>query len=216
MIPIHPQAGSEHPDEIDWTTPQDILPFTGPVARMPPALSALVEDGTLAQVRVRPDAVTTRLGEGRRWRVEGPRVRAALHAALMDLDAWAPADGPAGPDGKRGPGGSAAGGQEWELPPSGVEQTTDERLRVATEALLRGPAGDLARSHGGRIELVRVHDGVVEVRMHGACHGCPLARSTLTGQLETRLRPGHPQLREVRPVAGGSSARTFFERLRRG
>lgn len=63
--------------------------------------------------------------------------------------------------------------------------------------MLDGPVGDLARSHGGHIELVDVRDGTVTVNLAGACHGCPAARTTLRQGLEDRLRRSHPQLRTV-------------------
>ncbi|MEU3983781.1 NifU family protein [Streptomyces sp. NPDC026672] len=60
--------------------------------------------------------------------------------------------------------------------------------------------GDLARSHGGTIELVDVCDGVVSVRLRGACHGCPAAWFTLHQRLERLLRRCHPGPLEVRNV----------------
>ena len=38
----------------------------------------------------------------------------------------------------------------------------------------------LLQGDGGDIELVSVEDGVVRVRLRGACAGCPMATSTLT------------------------------------
>jgi ferrous iron transport protein B len=70
-------------------------------------------------------------------------------------------------------------------------------LRRAAHGLLDGPVGDLARSHGGHIELADVSAGVVEVRLHGACHGCPAARLTLRHRLEQQLRRQYPDVREV-------------------
>ncbi|MFK4144872.1 NifU family protein [Streptomyces sp. NPDC004065] len=80
--------------------------------------------------------------------------------------------------------------------------TDDALLHAAAQEVLAGPAGDFARSHGGSIELVGVRDGVVTVRLGGACHGCPASWFTLHQRLERRLRRLHPGLREVRATGG--------------
>lgn len=46
----------------------------------------------------------------------------------------------------------------------------------------------LAASHGGDIEVERIDDGVVEVRLAGTCDGCPSAAATLTHGVEAALR----------------------------
>ncbi|MBI4127971.1 MAG: NifU family protein [Parcubacteria group bacterium] len=57
--------------------------------------------------------------------------------------------------------------------------------RQVTEALdhLR-PA---VEAHGGSIELLGVHRGVVRVRLTGACEGCPLQSLTLHAGIEAYL-----------------------------
>ena len=53
-------------------------------------------------------------------------------------------------------------------------------------------------SHGGSVELVEVTaDGVVKVRLQGACAGCPGARATLRGVVEQSLKAKLPQVKEV-------------------
>lgn len=79
----------------------------------------------------------------------------------------------------------------------------DERARA--EAALES-VRPLARSHGGEIELVDVEEGVVSVRLHGACHGCPSSTATLRGGIERMLAdklPGFVRLE----VVGGSQGR---------
>ncbi len=46
----------------------------------------------------------------------------------------------------------------------------------------------LAASHGGAIEVLRINDGVVEVRLDGTCNGCPSSSATLTHGVEAALR----------------------------
>jgi Fe-S cluster biogenesis protein NfuA len=50
---------------------------------------------------------------------------------------------------------------------------------------------------GGDVELVGVEDGVVQVRLLGACGGCPMATMTLVGFVEERLKQRVPQIRQV-------------------
>ncbi len=51
---------------------------------------------------------------------------------------------------------------------------------------------------GGDLELVEVcDDGVVKVRMHGACVGCPSASMTLKMGIERAVKENVPQITEV-------------------
>ncbi len=51
---------------------------------------------------------------------------------------------------------------------------------------------------GGDLELVEVcDDGVVKVRMHGACVGCPSASITLKMGIERTVKESVPQVTEV-------------------
>ena len=56
----------------------------------------------------------------------------------------------------------------------------------------------MVQSDGGDIELVDVdEDGVVRVRLHGACIGCPSATMTLTMGIERTLRDQIPEVTRV-------------------
>lgn len=56
----------------------------------------------------------------------------------------------------------------------------------------------LIQSDGGDIELVEVDDqGVVQVRLHGACVGCPSSTLTLKLGIERNLREQVPEVNEV-------------------
>ncbi|NLZ44566.1 MAG: NifU family protein [Clostridia bacterium] len=57
------------------------------------------------------------------------------------------------------------------------------------------------RADGGDVELVDVtEDGVVKVRLKGACHGCPMAMLTLKNGIERRLRQEIPDIKSVEAV----------------
>jgi len=50
---------------------------------------------------------------------------------------------------------------------------------------------------GGDVELVDVSDGVVTLRLTGACNGCPMAVVTLRDGIERVLREQVPEVKEV-------------------
>ncbi len=58
------------------------------------------------------------------------------------------------------------------------------------------------QSHGGDVELVDVseEDGVVSVRLTGACVGCPMATMTLKAGIERALKERIPEVTEVEAV----------------
>jgi Fe-S cluster biogenesis protein NfuA len=50
---------------------------------------------------------------------------------------------------------------------------------------------------GGNIELVDVIDGVVTVRLMGACHGCPSSTMTLQYGIEQALKEYVPEVERL-------------------
>jgi len=50
---------------------------------------------------------------------------------------------------------------------------------------------------GGNVELVEVKDGVVKVRLTGACGGCPMSQMTLKMGIERVLKQEIPEIQEV-------------------
>jgi len=53
---------------------------------------------------------------------------------------------------------------------------------------------------GGDVELVEAKDGVVTVRLTGACGGCPMAQMTLKNGIEARLKEAIPEVEKVEPA----------------
>lgn len=53
------------------------------------------------------------------------------------------------------------------------------------------------QADGGDVELVGVNDGVVTVRLTGACGGCPMAMITLKQGIEQRLKELIPEVKSV-------------------
>jgi Fe-S cluster biogenesis protein NfuA len=50
---------------------------------------------------------------------------------------------------------------------------------------------------GGNVELVNVTDGVVKVKLTGACGGCAMATLTLKMGIERILKQEIPEIKEV-------------------
>lgn len=53
---------------------------------------------------------------------------------------------------------------------------------------------------GGDIELVEIKDGVVKVRLKGACAGCPMSQVTLANFVERELKGMVPEVKKVEAV----------------
>jgi Fe-S cluster biogenesis protein NfuA len=57
------------------------------------------------------------------------------------------------------------------------------------------------QADGGDVELVDVtRDGVVKVRLVGACAGCPMSTMTLAFGIERELKKYVPSVKRVEPV----------------
>jgi Fe-S cluster biogenesis protein NfuA len=120
----------------------------------------MLDGGVIDEIEVRTGDLLITLRAGNNWRELGDDVREALSDALLDRAGWR------------------------------VDVAPDDTTGLAAIAaeLLTGPIGALAESHGGSIELVSVEDDNVNVRLSGACRGCPAAASTLHDKLQRELR----------------------------
>jgi len=52
-------------------------------------------------------------------------------------------------------------------------------------------------SDGGNVELINVNDGRVELKLTGACAGCPMSTLTLKMGIERILKQEIPEIKEV-------------------
>lgn len=59
----------------------------------------------------------------------------------------------------------------------------------------------MLQADGGDIELVGFKDGVVSVKLKGACHGCPMAAQTLKNGVEAMLKERVKGVKKVVNVA---------------
>jgi Fe-S cluster biogenesis protein NfuA len=59
----------------------------------------------------------------------------------------------------------------------------------------------MLKADGGDVELVEVEeDGVVKVRLVGACAGCPMSQMTLKNGIERMLKKDIPEVKSVESV----------------
>ena len=68
--------------------------------------------------------------------------------------------------------------------------STEERLRALIEQI----SAYVEHFHGGSVEMVAFDGKVVQVRLGGACLGCPLLPSTLHGWVAGTVRQFFPDL----------------------
>mgnify|MGYP001766564457 FL=1 len=53
------------------------------------------------------------------------------------------------------------------------------------------------QADGGDVELIDVKNGVVKVRLQGACSGCPMATMTLKQGITKVIKEAVPEIKEV-------------------
>lgn len=77
--------------------------------------------------------------------------------------------------------------------PKGVEmkEKVEQALNKIRPAL---------QADGGDVQLVDVENGIVKVRLTGACGGCPMSQMTLKMGIERHLRKEIPEVKSVESV----------------
>ena len=73
-----------------------------------------------------------------------------------------------------------------------MEDTIKDRVEKALEELR-----PQLQAEGGDIELLGVDQGVVKVRLKGACAGCPMSTMTLKMGVEQHLKKKIPEIVKV-------------------
>ena len=69
-------------------------------------------------------------------------------------------------------------------------------MKEKVEAAI-GKLRPMLQRDGGDIELVDVVDGVVKVKLTGACGSCPMSMMTLKMGVESALKKEIPEVKEV-------------------
>lgn len=78
----------------------------------------------------------------------------------------------------------------------------DSQTVLQIRELLDTRVRPMVAMDGGDIQFYSFEDGIVYLRMHGACSGCPSSTATLKMGIENMLRHYIPEVKEVRPVSG--------------
>lgn len=73
--------------------------------------------------------------------------------------------------------------------------TLKEKIEQALAKVRPGLQAD-----GGDVQLVDVADGVVKVKLKGACGGCPMAQMTLKNAIERVIKSEVPEVKRVESV----------------
>jgi len=69
-------------------------------------------------------------------------------------------------------------------------------MRDKVEEILKRIRPNL-QADGGDVEIVDVSDGIVSVKLTGACSGCPMSTMTLKNGIERLLKEELPEIKEV-------------------
>ena len=69
-------------------------------------------------------------------------------------------------------------------------------MKDKVETVLAQVRPDL-QADGGDVELVDVNEGIVRLKLKGACAGCPMATMTLRHGIERILKEQIPEVKEV-------------------
>jgi Fe-S cluster biogenesis protein NfuA len=70
------------------------------------------------------------------------------------------------------------------------EATAEERMQALVDRL----SAYIEQYHGGSVEMINFDGKVVQVKLGGACLGCPLLPSTLHGWVEGTIRQFFPEV----------------------
>jgi len=72
-------------------------------------------------------------------------------------------------------------------------------MKEKIETALAGIRPSL-QADGGDVELVDVENGIVRVRLTGACGGCPMSQMTLKQGIEIHIKKEVPEILSVEAV----------------
>lgn len=84
------------------------------------------------------------------------------------------------------------------MPETKPDEGNDLRAKVLAVLAKVRPG---LKMDGGDVELVDIgDDGTVQLRLQGACSGCPMAVMTLYGWIEKELKANIPEVKSVKAV----------------
>ena len=172
-VRLHAESTAD-PRVVRWVVPAECVRSVGRVicddadADVPAAVLQALATGDLTRVCLTATSMECEIADPSRWLHLAPLINEALFTYLTS--------------------GHVLACQR--------SDADDAALANAVAELVAGDVTDYATSHGGTISLVDVRNGVVTLRLSGACRGCPAAQSTITAGIAAKLNPNLP------PVAG--------------
>jgi Fe-S cluster biogenesis protein NfuA len=78
------------------------------------------------------------------------------------------------------------------MPINSKERAMEERIKKVLEMVRPALQAD-----GGDVEFIDFNDGIVTVRLQGACGSCPMSTMTLKHGIEARMREEIPEVKSV-------------------
>jgi Fe-S cluster biogenesis protein NfuA len=82
-----------------------------------------------------------------------------------------------------------------------ISNKEEKGMREKVEEVL-GKVRPMLQRDGGDVELVDVQDdGIVKVRLTGACSGCPMSTMTLKNAIEETIKNEVPGIKSVEQVS---------------
>jgi Fe-S cluster biogenesis protein NfuA len=79
--------------------------------------------------------------------------------------------------------------------------TDVERMR----ALIQTLSAYIEQYHGGSVDMVSFDGDTLQVKLGGACYGCPLSPTTLHGWVEGSVRQFFPDIKRVEAIEPADS-----------
>lgn len=92
-------------------------------------------------------------------------------------------------------------GQPAMIEDAAEEKFVDDEISGQIRELITTRVRPAVRMDGGDISFERFEDGIVFLRLRGACAGCPSSTVTLKQGIENMLKHYVPEVMEVRSVA---------------
>jgi Fe-S cluster biogenesis protein NfuA len=74
----------------------------------------------------------------------------------------------------------------------------DITIKEEINNVLKKEVEPLVAQDGGGVEFVDFKNGVVTVKLEGACSGCPMSEMTLKGMIEKILKEKISEVKEVK------------------
>jgi Fe-S cluster biogenesis protein NfuA len=172
-----------NPESVKWVLGRAIVPDGGCAtfgpevdAGISPLAAILLAVEGVERILLGSDFVTITKSSEVAWSELAGPVPAAIRA-------WAVSDEP-------------ALGPAW-APPEAIE---DDAVVARIRRILDLEIAPYVAQDGGEIALEGFYDGVVRVRLRGACEGCPSSTITLKMGIEARLREEIPEVQSVEAV----------------